>query len=257
MQYYYEAKPDVQNYHYINHKKDPFVAPHFHSAIELVVVRHGCMAAVINGEALTIEEGYGCFVNSFCLHSYSAAAEDTEVYAFVGSTAVFDPVFSDIGGIPPVIFKFDDFSLLDNIVTHYNDSTDDGIRRSIFRGAASLIPAIIAENNTPLQGVSANSTAEICSVLRYISDHFTEELTLSSLSARFGYSPQYFSKLFHRYMKINLTEYISVARVNHAKKLLDTNRAKSVAEIAFESGFSSLPTFYRTYKKVFGTLPRD
>jgi len=57
-------------------------------------------------------------------------------------------------------------------------------------------------------------------------------------------------------MRINLTEYIGVARVNYAKKLLDTNRAKSVAEIAFESGFSSVPTFYRAYKKVFGTLPR-
>lgn len=256
MQYYYESKTDVQNYHYINHKKDPLVAPHFHSAIELVVVRHGCMAAVINGESLSIEAGYGCFVNSFCLHSYSSPSEDTEVYAFVGSTTAFDPIFSNIGGIPPVKFKFDDFSLLDKIVTYYNSSSEDSVRRSIFRGAASLIPAIIAEKTPLLREDSANSTGEICSVLRYISDHFTEELTLSSLSAKFGYSPQYFSKIFHRYMRINLTEYIGVARVNYAKKLLDTNRAKSVAEIAFESGFSSVPTFYRAYKKVFGTLPR-
>lgn len=256
MQYYYESKPDVQNYHYINHKKEPFVAPHFHSAIEIVVVRHGCMTAVINGEILSVEAGYGCFVNSFCMHSYSTSAEDTEVYAFVGNTAAFDPVFSDIGGIPPVKFKFDDFSLLDKLITHYNESAEDGIRRSIFRGAASLIPAIIAEKNTLLREDTANSIGEICSMLRYINDHFTEELTLSSLSAKFGYSPQYFSKVFHRYMKINLTEYISVARVNYAKKLLDTNRTKNVAEIAFESGFSSVPTFYRAYKKVFGTLPR-
>jgi AraC-like DNA-binding protein len=57
-------------------------------------------------------------------------------------------------------------------------------------------------------------------------------------------------------MKINLTEYIGIARINYAKKILDIDRKKSVAEIAFESGFSSVPTFYRAYKKVFGTLPR-
>ena len=256
MQYYYESKPDMQNYHYINRKKKPFVAPHFHSAIEFVVVRRGRMLATVNAESLSVEAGYGCFVNSFCMHSYSAETEDTEVYAFVGNAPVFEPVISDIGGIPPVKFKFDDFSLLDKIVAYYNGSGEDGVRHAVFGGAASLLLAVIAENNSILSDFSANATGEICSVLRYISDHFAEDLTLSSISARFGYSPQYFSKMFHRYMKINLTEYIGVARVNYAKKLLDTNRAKSVTEIAFESGFSSVPTFYRAYKKVFGTLPR-
>ena len=256
MQYYYEAKPDIQNYHYINHKRKPFVAPHFHSAIELVVVRHGCMTAMINGETLNVEAGYGCFVNSFCMHAYSADAEDTEVYAFVGNAATFEPIFSDIGGIPPVRFKFDDFSLLDRIVTYYNGSEEDGVRHALFSGAAATLLAIIAQHHSLRSDTAAYGTGEICALLRYISDHFTEDLTLSSLSARFGYSPQYFSKLFHRYVKINLTEYIGVARVNYAKKLLDANRTKSVAEIAFESGFASVPTFYRAYKKVFGTLPR-
>lgn len=257
MKYYYESKPDLQNYHYINHKKEPFVAPHFHSAIEFVVVRSGAMRAVINGEALTVDAGYGCFVNSFCMHSYSVATEETEVYAFVGNATAFDALFSDLGGIPPVCFRFDDFALLDRIVAYYNASGEDGVRHAVFCGAASLILAIIAENNAILPIPSAGGTDEICAILRYISDHFTEDLTLSSLAARFGYSPQYFSKLFHRYMPINLTEYVGVARVNYAKKLLDADRTKSVAEVAFESGFSSVPTFYRAYKKVFGSLPRD
>ena len=55
-------------------------------------------------------------------------------------------------------------------------------------------------------------------------------------------------------MNMNMTEYVNIARVNYAKRQLDTD--KSVAEIAFESGFGSLPSFYRAYKKVFGKLPR-
>ena len=80
MQYYYESKPDTKNYYYINHKTGPYVAAHFHSAIELVIVRRGRMAATVNGKELMIEPGNGCFVNSFCIHSYSELEGDTEVY---------------------------------------------------------------------------------------------------------------------------------------------------------------------------------
>lgn len=256
MQYYYESKPDMQNYHYINHKTGPFVASHFHSAIELVIVRRGCMMSTVNGEQLIIEAGNGCFVNSFCMHAYSELEGDTEVYAFVGNRDVFDAVFTDIGGIPSVKFDFDDFALLEKLLAYYNGSDEEGLRYSIFRGATSLILAIIAKNNQILPITSGNSSGEICAVLRYISEHFADDLTLGSLSAKFGYSPQYFSRMFHRYMNINLTEYINVARVNYAKKIIDTNNVKSIAEVAFECGFSSLPSFYRAYKKVFEMHPR-
>ena len=92
------------------------------------------------------------------------------------------------------------------------------------------------------------------SILHYINEHYAEPLSLRSLSREFGYSPQYFSKLFHKYMRINLTEYVNIARVNQAKRLLESK--KSIAEIAFECGFGSTPSFYRAYKKVFGSLPR-
>ena len=55
-------------------------------------------------------------------------------------------------------------------------------------------------------------------------------------------------------MKVNLTEYINIARVNYARKLLSSD--KNVSDVAFESGFNSMPSFYRAYKKVFGILPR-
>ena len=149
MQYYYESKPDMQNYHYINHKTGPFVASHFHSAIELVIVRRGRMLATVNGEELTVEAGSGCFVNSFCMHAYSELEDDTEVYAFVGNRDAFETVFTDIGGIPSVKFKFNEFPLIDKIVERYKGSDDEGVRRSIFRGAAALVLAIISEENRP------------------------------------------------------------------------------------------------------------
>ena len=257
VKYYYESRSDKQNYHYVKHKNDPSVAPHFHSAFEVVMVRRGGMLAVINGEETKILAGEGCFVDSFSLHSYSALDLDTEVYVFVGNSSDFDAVFSEIGGVPPVRFKFNDFSLLDTVVAYYKEMSDEEIKGLVFRGAFTLILSMIANENKVLTERRTDKSAEFCAVLRYISEHFTENISLSSLAAHFGYTPQYFSKVFHQYMKINISEYINVARVNYAKKLFDSNPEKNVAEVAFESGFSSVPSFYRAYKKVYARLPRD
>ena len=254
MKYCYESRSDAQNYHYVNHRTGPFVALHFHSAYEMVMVKRGRMLAVVNGEEITVEAGEGCFVDSFSLHSYSELLLDTEVYSFVGSSVDLDTAFSEIGGIPPVKFKFSDFELLDKIFTYYKSI--DGAKGVLFRGAFELVLAVITSENGTVAKKKSDKTADICAILRYISEHFTENISLASISAHFGYTPQYFSKLFHRYMRTNLTEYINVARVNYAKKLFDARTEKNVAEVAFESGFSSLPSFYRAYKKVFGKLPR-
>ena len=254
MSYYYEAKPDGHNYHYVKHKTTPFTPLHFHSASEMIFVRRGKMLASVKGEEYVISAGEGCFVDRFCVHSFSELEKDTEIYVFFGNSELFDPIFSDVGGVPPVSFSFDDYSLLDMTVNAYDSAESEEIRLLTFKGAVSLLIARIAGENrvepTPERGAST----DICAVLRYIGEHFSEDITLNSIASKFGYSPQYFSRLFHRYMKVNLTEYVNIARVNFAKRLMGSD--KSVAQIAFESGFNSMPSFYRAYKKVFGELPR-
>lgn len=254
MSYYYESKADKHNYHYVKHKTSPFSQPHFHSAAEFIIVRRGRMLASVSGEELIIGAGEGCFVDRFCIHSFSELEKDTEIYIFVGNGEIFVPILEELGGIPCAKFSFSDFEFLDKVVVYYERAKNERLRSSIFKGAVTLLLAAVAEENPLMSDSRRDNTGDICDILLYINEHFTEDLTLASLAARFGYSPQYFSRLFHRHMKTNLTEYINVARVNHAKKQMSLG--KSVAEIAFESGFGSMPSFYRAYKKVFGELPR-
>ena len=254
MSYYYESRPDMPSYHYVKHKRGPFTPLHFHSATEILFVRRGRMLASVRGEEYIIGEGEGCFVDRFCVHSFSELEKDTEIYVFVGNSQLLYPIFSDVGGVPAVRFDFDDFELLDRVVEYYEKAKSEALRLACFKGAVELLLARRAEKNDMMSATERGSSTDICAVLRYIGEHFKEDITLGSISAEFGYSPQYFSRIFHKYMKVNLTEYINIARVNYAKKLLGQD--KNVTEIAFESGFNSMPSFYRAYKKVFGVLPR-
>ena len=187
MSYYYESKADKQNYHYVNHKRNPFTAPHFHSAAELIIVRHGRLLATVNGEEYTVCAGEGCFVDKFSVHSYGELEADTETYAFVGNSEIFEPIFADLGGVPQTSFRFNDFDLLDKAVGYYENAKNENIKTGIFKGAVSLLLSVIAGNNEMEKLGDRHSSKDICAILKYIGEHFREELTLEGLASEFGY----------------------------------------------------------------------
>ena len=112
MLYFYEAQTDTPNYHYIKHKMHPFTYLHFHSAPEFIFVRRGKMLADIRGEKYVIETNEGCFVDSFCTHTYREMEDDTEIYIFVGNRDLFTAIFTDVSGVPAAKFAFDDLIFL-------------------------------------------------------------------------------------------------------------------------------------------------
>ena len=70
----------------------------------------------------------------------------------------------------------------------------------------------------------------------------------------YGLSKYYFCRVFRAVTGMTSVEYLNIYRCTRAEKLLKTGRF-SIAEAAEEAGFSSLPYFYRIYKKVMNTLP--
>ena len=97
----------------------------------------------------------------------------------------------------------------------------------------------------------------IVAALNYIDEHFTEEITLDSISTALGYNKYYFSRLFNRYIGEKLTNYINMVRlrriVHQAKKTPKT----SLMEIAFKNGFDSMTTFYRVFRDFYDCSPSE
>ncbi|MEJ1937865.1 helix-turn-helix transcriptional regulator, partial [Nostoc sp. NIES-2111] len=50
---------------------------------------------------------------------------------------------------------------------------------------------------------------------------------------------------------------ITAARLAHATRMLDGSHPFSMLDIALESGFNSLSTFYRTFAREFGVAPGE
>ena len=94
-------------------------------------------------------------------------------------------------------------------------------------------------------------------VISYISAHFTEDITLAKLAQSFGYSEKYLSHSLHTLIGVHFTSLVAMYRIELAKKLLLSERQKTISAIALASGFSAINTFNRTFKKVVGMTPLE
>ncbi len=94
----------------------------------------------------------------------------------------------------------------------------------------------------------------IFEVVRYINEHYTEELTLERLSERLYVSPYSISRSFKEATGFTFVEYVNSVRVKEAITLLLGSSLK-VNAIARKVGFGSVTHFGRVFKEVTGRAP--
>ena len=99
-----------------------------------------------------------------------------------------------------------------------------------------------------------NITNKVYGITAYIHSHFTEELSLESISKEFFISCCYLSHQFKRITGFTLTDYIQLTRVRNAQTLL-LSTDNPIADIAFQCGFSSFSQFNRAFNKFLHLSP--
>ncbi|MGM7723294.1 AraC family transcriptional regulator [Metabacillus sp. Hm71] len=92
--------------------------------------------------------------------------------------------------------------------------------------------------------------------LIYIDQHLNSNLDLNSLSTRFSVSAAHFSRVFKQLIGINVTDYIAMKRILLAKDLLNSGNEK-ISIVAEQCGFTSMPHFFRTFKKLTSMTPSE
>lgn len=94
----------------------------------------------------------------------------------------------------------------------------------------------------------------ISSIMRYMQEHLSEEISLSVLADVFHLNPQYISQLFKNEIGVGFLAYLTNIRIEKAKKLL-LSTSLSVTEIAEHTGYSDYRVFTKVFKKTEGITP--
>jgi AraC-like DNA-binding protein len=91
-------------------------------------------------------------------------------------------------------------------------------------------------------------------ILRYIREHYAEDISNARLSEVFGYHPYHLNRLMKAALGTTLHGYLISYRIEMAKRrLTDTDLA--VAEIGRECGYNSFSAFSSDFKKRCGCTP--
>lgn len=92
------------------------------------------------------------------------------------------------------------------------------------------------------------------SVLQYMAEHFTQDISTASLSRQFGYSKEYFCRSFKEHIGLTPMKYLRILRLEKAYQML-MNSNVPIEVIAEACGFQDANYFTRCFKAHFGTPP--
>jgi AraC family transcriptional regulator len=143
-----------------------------------------------------------------------------------------------------------------DLLTAALDSDTQSAKLLIAR-AASLIQN---RADRPAAGKSITSGAggltrwQASRIRQYVSEHLTESLAVSDLSAVVDLSVAYFSRAFKRTFRQSPYAYVVHQRIELALKIM-LNGNTPLSEVAQTCGFSDQPHFSRTFRRIVGQSP--
>lgn len=92
--------------------------------------------------------------------------------------------------------------------------------------------------------------------IQYISQNFSNPLSLEAVAGQVHLNPAYFSTLFKQSTGSSFKEYLNMVRVEESKRLL-TNTEYSLIDIAIATGFEDQSYFSKVFKKFTGLTPKQ
>lgn len=96
----------------------------------------------------------------------------------------------------------------------------------------------------------------IRSVVNYINQHLSSELSLATLASEFGKNASYLSSEFKKEVGDTLTTYINKHRILASLRYFNTTDM-SVAEVSVAVGYTDMGYFSRLFRKYVGQSPRE
>lgn len=104
--------------------------------------------------------------------------------------------------------------------------------------------------------VPAKNHAVIRKAISYISQNYSQQLTLEDVAGHVHLNPSYFSSLFKQCTGSTFKEFLNIVRIEEGKHLL-SNTDYSIIDIAVSLGFDNQSYFSKVFKKYTGLTPKQ
>ena len=247
-----------------------FDTVHWHPYVEVLVSLRDGNAATINFTRYALAENDIAIVYSGDLHAVHYVTEDSfliiqfpiALLAVMGELSRVLPQLSRcncVRHVPGDAASEDRLRCVRAIDESYH--SDDPFRE--VRAYASLLEFFArvgrlcmsaqpdAAAGASTEQANMKLMAEAC---LYIAENCVKPLTLNEVASEVGVSTSHFAHLFKGYTNMTFVDFLTTERIKLAESLFP-NPKLHIIDIAFESGFSSISSFNRAFRKVKGCSP--
>ncbi|MDR1955354.1 MAG: AraC family transcriptional regulator [Treponema sp.] len=260
-----------------------FVYPaHWHEYYEVFIVHAGKVSVVIEGNAYDACRGDIVFIDPGQVHSFPASdhgtilrifhfeprifANEDHIHGITGEGTVFSqkPIIHAVPRSGPDAFgevlytRF--HGILMELFGEYKEKKT-GYRLAIKSGLYLLILTYLRNRLAEDPGACSKKSAALTAdrrlerVYLLIFKYFNRtDLDLDHAAQEAALSRFHFARFFKQQTGRSFYAFLSSVRLSHAKDLL-VKTDLPITVIAEESGFASLPTFYRVFKAGTGCTP--
>ena len=236
----------------------PFPA-HVHDVVEIVCLRQGRLEMNIAGKKLTVLPGDIAVAFPSIPHSYDVVSPDASGLSLIflpDMITEFYHTFRTMQPAYPLLLGQDKAPELDLIIEGMQKVVAQNQSSPLKLGYLHLFLSYLF-SCLPLTSSERNPHSTLTyQVLQYISEHFTEPLTLENTSHALGISRIHLSHIFSQQLRINFRQYINTLRIDRARMLLG-NPSYSISQIAYLCGYGNQRTFHRAFLTQCGMPPNQ
>lgn len=249
------------------------VKPHWHDEVEIIVIKKGRGMVSVNLTEYHVKAGDVIFVFPEQLHSIEQLEHENMEYENILFRAsllksigqdlcgnkYITPLFSGIIHIHPVVdegcrFHPQLLSLIESIDTLCSNRTH-GYQLAVKGYLFQIIFLLISNSDTEVSTKNNKKSLEkVKMILTYISEHYSESISVEDMANYCLYSKSHFMKFFKETIGMGFIAYLNDYRLEIAAKALLTT-SDNILDIAVRTGFDNLSYFNRSFKKKYGISP--
>ncbi len=253
MKAFYENYRDEENTIRVHRNRSHLYPAHYHRNLEVFILKKGFYSLTVNDVTYDLSAGSILVIDSFDVHSYDFRDNtpfDDCVLLIPYEFRQFLIATNSQKIVCPVIKNGSLAGELIEIIEKYMSETG-----SVQSGALTLILSLISKHLTFSLESEKDDATLIRKILTFIQSNYRADVSRGTIAKSLGYTESYISHVFHRYVKVSISEYVNRLRLIYVKNQLLNNQKKTVNEIIYEAGFKSQQTYYRV-KSLYG-LPSE
>lgn len=237
---------------------------HWHSSSELIYSRNKEIFVTIEGKRNVVRPGEFILISSYDLHAVEPKQDDVcqDIMSIAFQAEYLERMLPNLrsytisrdapGATEELRNRFRD--LCEQLRIHLDKRSDYFETNRLLFGILQMMYQdflVDSQNKDPKEINTRNTMVE---VLAYIEKNYREPLTTKTLAEYFGYTREYFCRMFKKYSNQTFKEFLTEVRLREAVQELSVSN-RNVGLIAMNHGFPDEKSFFNAFKKKYRMTP--